>query len=194
MITRERPALNQCWESELRQIGQAATVRLDVNLSIGGSGTVTSVTTRGESVGTLSECIERKVRRWRFPLVSGSTQTSFPLVFSGTETAAAGGGGRRGGGGGGGGAASGPEMPSRGDVVSAMQGVQSAVSACGNGEPGTATVAVTITGSTGRVTVANVSGQFAGTPVGSCIARAVRGATFPRFTRPTFTVNYPFRI
>jgi predicted Zn finger-like uncharacterized protein len=85
VITRERPALNRCWESELRRIGQAATVRLDVDLSIGGSGTVTSVTTRGQSVGTLSDCIERNVRRWRFPPVSGSTQTSFPLVFSGTE-------------------------------------------------------------------------------------------------------------
>jgi predicted Zn finger-like uncharacterized protein len=85
VITRERPALNRCWESELRRIGQAATVRLDVDLAIGGSGTVTSVTTRGQSVGTLSDCIERNVRRWRFPPVSGSTQTSFPLVFSGTD-------------------------------------------------------------------------------------------------------------
>jgi len=75
-----------------------------------------------------------------------------------------------------------------------MGSVAGAVSACGNGEHGTATVAVTVSGSTGRVTGANVTGQFAGTPIGSCIARAVRGASFPRFTRPTFTVNYPFRI
>jgi hypothetical protein len=85
VITRERPAVNRCWESELRRLGQAATVRLDVDLTIGGSGTVTSVTTRGQSVGTLSDCIERNVRRWRFPPTSGTTQTSFPLVFSGTE-------------------------------------------------------------------------------------------------------------
>jgi hypothetical protein len=75
-----------------------------------------------------------------------------------------------------------------------MQGVTPAVQACGNGEHGTATVALTVTGSTGRVTGANVTGQFAGTPIGSCIARAVRGATFPHFSRPTFTVNYPFRL
>lgn len=84
VITRERPAVNRCWETELRRLGQAATVRLDVDLTIGGSGTVTSVSTRGQSVGTLSDCIERNVRRWRFPAVSGSTQTSFPLVFTGT--------------------------------------------------------------------------------------------------------------
>jgi predicted Zn finger-like uncharacterized protein len=85
VITRERPAVNRCWEAELRRLGQAATVRLDVDLTIGGSGTVMSATTRGQSVGTLSECIERNVRRWRFPPTSGTTQTSFPLVFSGTE-------------------------------------------------------------------------------------------------------------
>ena len=92
------------------------------------------------------------------------------------------------------GGGSGPETPGRSDVVSAMQGVTPAVQACGNGEHGQATVALTVSGSTGRVTGANVTGQFAGTPVGSCIARAVRGATFPHFTRPTFTVNYPFRL
>ena len=54
--------------------------------------------------------------------------------------------------------------------------------------------AITVAGATGRVTNATVGGQFAGTPVGSCIARAVRGASFPRFQRATFTINYPFRL
>jgi hypothetical protein len=75
-----------------------------------------------------------------------------------------------------------------------MGGVSGAVSACGNGEHGTATVAISVAGSTGRVASATVGGQFAGTPVGSCIARAVRGASFPRFSRATFAFNYPFRI
>lgn len=84
VIVRERPAVNRCWETELRRIGQAAEVRLDVDLTIGGSGTVTNVQTRGQTVGGLSECIERSVRRWRFPAVSGQTRTSFPLIFSGS--------------------------------------------------------------------------------------------------------------
>lgn len=75
-----------------------------------------------------------------------------------------------------------------------MNGVQPAVTACGNGEHGSATVAVSVSGSNGRVTNANVTGAFAGTPVGTCIARAVRGATFPRFQQATFSVTYPFRI
>ena len=75
-----------------------------------------------------------------------------------------------------------------------LGGVTDAVQACGNGERGEATVALVVAGDSGRVTGANVSGVFAGTPIGSCIARAARAATFPRFTRPTFTLNYPFRI
>ena len=95
---------------------------------------------------------------------------------------------------GGGGDASLPATPGRSDVVSAMSGVQGAVTACGGGEHGVATVSVSVSGSTGHVSNASVTGQFAGTPVGSCIARAVRGASFPHFRNPTFTFSYPFRI
>lgn len=86
-----------------------------------------------------------------------------------------------------------PEQPSRQDVISAMNGVRSAVQACGNGQTGTASVTVTFA-SSGRVTTANVAPPFAGTPAGSCIARAVRAASVPAFTRPTFQVTYPFVI
>ena len=103
-------------------------------------------------------------------------------------------GGGGGGGGGGGADSSLPQTPGRDDVIAAMNRVQPAVAACGGGQHGTATVAIVVAGTTGRVTNATVSGQFSGTPVGSCIARAVRGATFPRFQRASFTVNYPFRI
>jgi hypothetical protein len=75
-----------------------------------------------------------------------------------------------------------------------MGRVQGAVTACGGGEHGVATVQIAVAGSTGHVSNATVGGQFAGTPVGSCIARAVRGATFPHFRNPTFSFTFPFRI
>lgn len=78
--------------------------------------------------------------------------------------------------------------------MSAMTAVRGDVTACGGGQHGLATVAVGVTGSTGRVSTATVSGQFAGTPVGSCVARAVRGATFPHFRNPTFSFNFPFQL
>ena len=75
-----------------------------------------------------------------------------------------------------------------------MNSIQPAISACGEGQHGIATSSISIAGSTGRVTNVNVTGQFAGTPIGSCIARAVRSAHFNRFKQETFTVMYPFRL
>jgi predicted Zn finger-like uncharacterized protein len=86
-----------------------------------------------------------------------------------------------------------PEGPARADVVAALRAVGSAVRACGTGSGGTATVTV-VFNSQGRVNTANVAPPFGGTPAGSCIAVAVRGAHLPPFTRPTFSVTYPFPL
>ena len=86
-----------------------------------------------------------------------------------------------------------PELPARPDVAGAMRGVGSAVRSCGTGSGGTATVTV-VFNSQGRVNTANVAPPFAGTPVGSCIARAVRDAHLPPFSRPTFSVTFPFAL
>jgi predicted Zn finger-like uncharacterized protein len=88
-----------------------------------------------------------------------------------------------------------PESPSRDETLAAMRGVEAAVRACNTGAEamtGTAEVALTVAGSTGRVTTANVTGITGN--VGSCIARAVRNARFPRFSKPTFSIKYPYRF
>jgi hypothetical protein len=86
-----------------------------------------------------------------------------------------------------------PQKLGRSQVQSGMRTVAGAVARCGRGETGRVTVDVVITGATGRVTSATVTGQFAGTAVGSCAARAVRGARFPRFRDASLTVRgYPF--
>jgi hypothetical protein len=92
-------------------------------------------------------------------------------------------------------AGGGPETPARSDVLNAMRGVQGAVRACAvsTGQTGLANISITFA-SSGRVTTASVAPPFAGTPVGSCMARAVRAATVPAFTRPTFSVSYPFSL
>jgi len=87
-----------------------------------------------------------------------------------------------------------PDSPERDAVRSALQSVTAAVGNCGGGQHGVAMTAITFRGSTGRVSSASVSGQFAGTPVGSCVARSVRAAHVPRFRRDSFSVNFPFRI
>jgi hypothetical protein len=87
-----------------------------------------------------------------------------------------------------------PEQPSRDDVMNALRSIDEAVKACGAGQHGVAMAAITVAGNTGRVSGVNVSGQFQGTPIGSCVARAVRGAHFSKFSRPDFKVNFPFRL
>jgi len=93
-------------------------------------------------------------------------------------------------------AASGPpQTPSRDSVVSAMNSVLSAVTACGSGmHHGTAPVRINFSGSTGRVTSAQVSGGNFPGPVRSCIVRAVRGARVPPFRQSSYSVYFPFRL
>jgi outer membrane biosynthesis protein TonB len=78
------------------------------------------------------------------------------------------------------------------DVQNGMSSVAAAVKQCGQGEQGTVTLQIVI-GPTGRVTSAEPTGTFAGTPVGACAARAVRTARFPA-TKSSLSVRYPFKL
>jgi hypothetical protein len=79
---------------------------------------------------------------------------------------------------------------SRAQVVAAMHHVEPEVSACFRGTSGSVMADVTIVGRTGHVTTAHVNGQNGA--IGSCIARAVRHASFPTFKAETLTIRYPF--
>ena len=88
-----------------------------------------------------------------------------------------------------------PDAPARNDVKTALQGVSGGVKACRKDSGGTATVNVTFSGKTGRVSSAKVaSGPFKGTPVGSCIESAVKRARVPRFKQSSFKVTFPYRL
>jgi hypothetical protein len=84
------------------------------------------------------------------------------------------------------------DKPSRDDVLKAMKGVTDAVKACAAGQAGVAFANITVVGKTGRVGNVDVTG-VTGEP-GSCIARAVRKAVFPKFTAENFQVKFPFRL
>jgi hypothetical protein len=85
------------------------------------------------------------------------------------------------------------DKPTRDDVQTALEAVRPAVVACAPGKRGTAQVDLIVAG-TGIPTRAVIGGDFAGTPEGSCMARAVRGAKFPTFSQPTFRVIYHFAL
>jgi len=86
-----------------------------------------------------------------------------------------------------------PDQLDKGQIVNGMQKIKSRVSSCFDQfkVPGMANVAVTIAGS-GRVSSSNVTGQFAGTPTGDCVAKAVKGASFPKFKGSPQSIVYPF--
>jgi hypothetical protein len=84
-----------------------------------------------------------------------------------------------------------PEQPGRDDVARGLRSVAAAVERCGGGSPGVANAAITFA-NTGRVSSVNVTGVPPA--VQSCVARTVRGARVQPFSRPTFNVNFPFRV
>jgi hypothetical protein len=83
--------------------------------------------------------------------------------------------------------------PSREDVVQAMRAVSPQVAACAGTRHGVVRVNITVGGS-GRVQNAVVQGEFAGSREGSCVARAVRRARLPEFSRDSFSFVYPFQL
>jgi predicted Zn finger-like uncharacterized protein len=88
-----------------------------------------------------------------------------------------------------------PDTLDKGQIVSGMSKVKGRVQGCFDQfkVPGTANVAITISNS-GRVSAANVTGQFAGTPTGECVAKAVKTAGFSRFKGSPMSFVYPYLL
>jgi hypothetical protein len=88
------------------------------------------------------------------------------------------------------------DAPTRADVVASMRKIETEVKACAANEAtpvsGIAYVAITVAGSSGKVTGAEVTGLTG--QVGSCIARVARTATFAPFAKDKFSVTYPYRF
>jgi hypothetical protein len=86
-----------------------------------------------------------------------------------------------------------PAQPTREQVQQGLQQIQPALVACAAGAHGVSVANVTLA-SSGRVSHGTIEGVFAGTPQGSCMARALRTASFPAFSAQNFSVKYPFRL
>jgi hypothetical protein len=71
-----------------------------------------------------------------------------------------------------------------------MRKITPAVNACFGSTHGTAKASFAVVGKTGRVIGARVTGKTG--KVGSCIARSVRRARFPKFAKPRIEISYPF--
>ncbi len=81
------------------------------------------------------------------------------------------------------------------EVQRVIRGAYGSVNSCNSSQAeqqtGTVTVKFTIQPN-GSVGGAQVTGAFAGSPVGGCIARVVRGLNFPAFDGSPLTITFPF--
>ena len=84
-----------------------------------------------------------------------------------------------------------PKTLTRDQVQAGMSKVAGSVKSCGQG--GSISTRVTISGN-GKVSGVQILGPHAGTPTGSCAARYIRRASFPRFSDPSLRVKYPFSL
>jgi predicted Zn finger-like uncharacterized protein len=75
--------LQRCYESALRAAGgkQDSAIKISVNVLVGGSGTAKNVSTNGDGMGNMTDCIRSAVKRWRFPQAQSESEFAFPLVF-----------------------------------------------------------------------------------------------------------------
>ncbi len=87
-----------------------------------------------------------------------------------------------------------PETPPREVIVGVMQTLTGALRGCAPEFDGVATFRLSIEGATGDVTEATLQGDAAETDEGQCMAGVVQSAHFPRFTRESITINYPFQL
>jgi len=82
VVTRNRPALQRCYDRAIRGRADPPSVRMDVALTVSSGGRVTRASASGNDFGGLRGCLETSVRRWRFPPSAQGGQSAFPVVFS----------------------------------------------------------------------------------------------------------------
>ncbi|MFH0900480.1 MAG: GYF domain-containing protein [Pseudomonadota bacterium] len=70
-----------CYEHALKEDPTLKVSRLDVTITVGTSGAVSSVSMPNQG-STLSSCLSDRIRRWRFRKSSEEFTTIFPLIFA----------------------------------------------------------------------------------------------------------------
>ncbi|MEM6996198.1 MAG: hypothetical protein AAF721_37170, partial [Myxococcota bacterium] len=91
-----------------------------------------------------------------------------------------------------------PEKLTSADIKKGVAPHKGAAKSCGGKHGGSAgekvTVKLSISGGTGKVTSAAATGKHAGTPLGNCVAQALKKAKFSKFKKASLGVQYPIRL
>jgi predicted Zn finger-like uncharacterized protein len=83
VVDTNKPALQRCYERSARGVGASSDLRVNVDLTIGRSGKVSSVKTSGADLPGFGTCLEGAIKRWVFPPAGDETPARFPLLFAG---------------------------------------------------------------------------------------------------------------
>jgi predicted Zn finger-like uncharacterized protein len=87
-----------------------------------------------------------------------------------------------------------PDKLEQGDIIAGMKGVGGRVAACNDTYKVAGAFKVKITVSAdGSVSAASAQAPMGGTPTGSCVEKAVKGAKFKK-TKNSITFNYPYNF
>ena len=90
-----------------------------------------------------------------------------------------------------------PEHPARDQIIASMRPLQAGVAGCAPNFGGHVKFHVVIQGESGNVTAATLEEHRGGEIddyTQQCMESVVQSARFPRFTRETFEISYPFEI
>jgi predicted Zn finger-like uncharacterized protein len=82
VVTRNRQALTFCYERVLKRDTSLKNARVDVEVHIGISGSVTKVNVGDTYTNTdIGNCLTQAIKRWHFPAQDSEYSTSFPLLL-----------------------------------------------------------------------------------------------------------------
>lgn len=87
-----------------------------------------------------------------------------------------------------------PEVPDRQAIIAVMRPLQAQVASCHPSYDGRVSFNLTVTGESGTVSEAALEGELAGTPEAECMLNVIRAARFPRFSRDTLEIAYPYAL
>jgi hypothetical protein len=191
IVRSHRDEIERCYASGLKANPHLGG-RLVVRFSINGKGKVTEAKMIESEMAApaVEQCITNEIEKWEFPKFGrGDPVTiTYPFTFvpphaQQTRTPEVGDYNL-------------PEQLKPSDIMRGMAAIKPLVAACyaQYKVDGMVNVSVTIA-NTGRVSKAIITGKFAGTPTGECVARAVEKAIFPTFEGASMSgIDYPFTL
>ncbi len=169
-----------------------AGTRIKVKFSVlGATGRISTAAARAPWVGTpVGACVARALSRARFSrFQSKSMGVLFPIRLGTAKSERSEGGDAE---------SSRPSVLSTAQLRDGMRPVRARVAACGAEHavpPGERLkVKLTVAGASGTVTSARALVDADQGTLGRCVEKAVRGAKFPRFEKPSLSAVYPFTM